>query len=110
MEKSPYIGQMDRKIQIVELIKTKNSTGEEEVTENIISVPMSCMNEVSGSEDAEGKIRHIVNRTYTIRYNSDVLNKAAGLVVKDGVQKFPVYHVKEIGRKKHLILLVQDYE
>jgi hypothetical protein len=110
MEKSPYIGQMDRKIQIVELVKTKNSTGELEVTENVIAEPFAYMNEVSGSEDADGKIRHIVNRTYIIRYNAIVLQKANELVVVDGSQKFSVYHPKEIGRKKHIALLVNDYE
>lgn len=110
MDKSPFIGQMDRKIQIVELVKTKNSTGELEVTENVISEPFSFMNEVSGSEDAEGKIRHLINRTYIIRYNAIVLQRASELVVIDGLQKFSIYHVKEIGRKKHMTLLVNDYE
>jgi hypothetical protein len=110
MDKSPYIGQMDRKIQIVELVKTKNSTGELEVTESVISEPFACMNEVSGSEEADGKIRHLVNRTYIIRYNAVVKSKASQLVVIDSSQKFSIYHAKEIGRKKHLILLVNDYE
>lgn len=110
MEKSPYIGKMDRPIKIVELVKTPNSTGEEEVTENVIAEPFSEMIEVSGSEDADGKIRHIINRTYTIRHNTSVLRKATELVVIDGLQKFNVYHIKEIGRKMHLMLLVKDYE
>lgn len=109
MEKTPYIGQMNRKIEIVELVKTQNSTGEEQVTENVISEPFARMDEVSGSEDAEGKIRHIINRTYTIRHNTSVLRKATELVVYDNSQKFSVYHVKEIG-KTHLLLLVNYYE
>ncbi|MNF81075.1 hypothetical protein D3C85_614990 [compost metagenome] len=110
MDKSPFIGQMDRKIQIVELVKTQNSTGEEEVAQNVISEPFAFMNEVSGSEDADGKIRHLINRNYTIRYNTSVLHKATELIVIDGLQKFSVYHVREIGRKKHLTLLVNNYE
>ncbi|OXB01745.1 hypothetical protein B0A75_04705 [Flavobacterium oncorhynchi] len=109
MDKSPYIGQMNRKIKIVEFEKTQNSTGEEEIAENVISEPFAFMNEVSGSEDADGKIRHIVNRTYTIRYNTSVLRKATELVVYDNEQKFSVYHVKEIGNT-HLVLLVTNYE
>lgn len=109
MEKAPYIGQMNLKIKIVELVKTQNSTGEEVVTENVISEPFARMDEVSGSEDAEGKIRHIINRTYTIRKNTSVLRKATELIVHDDGQKFSVYHVKKIG-KTHLLLLVNYYE
>lgn len=100
---------MNRKIQIVELIKQQNSTGEEETTQNVISEPFAFMDDVSGSEDAEGKIRHIVNRTYTIRHNTSVLRKATELVVLDNGQKFSVYYVKEVGRT-HLILGVNLYE
>ena len=110
MDKSPFIGQMDRKIQIVEFEKTKNSTGEAELVPNVIAEPFANMNEVSGSEEADGKIRHLINRTYTIRYNSVVVSKANQLVVIDGLQKFSIYHAKEIGRKKHLTLLVKNYE
>lgn len=109
MDKTPYIGQMNRKIKIVEFEKTQNSTGEAEIEENIISEPFAFMNEVSGSEDADGKIRHIVNRTYTIRHNTSVIRKATELVVYDNEQKFSVYHVKEIDRT-HLVLLVTNYE
>ena len=110
MEKTPFIGQLDRKIQIVELVKTQNSTGEMEVTQNVISEPFAQMNDVSGSEDVEGKIRHIINRTYTIRHNTSLLGKATELVVLDNGQKFNIYHATEIGRKQYLKLLVRDYE
>lgn len=110
MEKTPFIGALDRKIQIVELVKTQNSTGEMEVTHTVFAEPFAQMNDVSGSEDVEGKIRHIINRTYTIRHNTSLLGKATELVVLDGVQKFNIYHVMEIGRKQYLKLLVRDYE
>lgn len=110
MDKNPFIGQMDRKIQVCELVKTRNSTGEQEVSQNVIANPFAFMNEVSGGEDVEGKIRHLINRTYTVRYNAALLVNTIELVVIDGNQKFEVYHAKEIGRKKHIILMVKDYE
>lgn len=110
MDKNPFIGQMDRKIQICELVKTRNSTGEEEVTQNVVASPFAYMNEVSGGEDVEGKIRHLINRTYTIRYNAAVLPNIIEKVLIDGTETFEIYHAKEIGRKRHLILMVRDYE
>lgn len=110
MEKTPFIGQLNRKIQIVELVKTQNSTGEMEVTQNVISEPFAQMNDVSGGEDVEGKIRHIINRFYVIRYSAMIRMRASELVVIDGEQKFNIYHAMEIGRKQFLKLLVKDYE
>ena len=110
MDKSPFIGQLDRVISIVELIETRNTTGEMDVTENTIATPYAFMHDVSGSEDVEGKIRHLINRTYVIRYNELIKNKATEMMVIDGNQKFDIYHVQEIGRRKHLKLLVRDYE
>lgn len=110
MEKTPFIGQMDRLISIVELVKTRNSTGEEETTESVVSNPYAQMTDVSGNEDIEGKVRHLINRTYVIRYNQTVKEKATTLMVIDDSKKYNVYHVKELGRKKYLVILVKDYE
>lgn len=110
MQKTPYIGQMDRLISIVELVKTRNSTGEEEVTETVVANPYAQMIDVSANEDFEGKVRHLINRTYIIRYNPTVKAKAEELVINDDGKKYSVYHIKENGRKKFLEILVKDYE
>jgi head-tail adaptor len=110
MEKMPYIGQMCRMIQVIEEIKTRNSTGEEEVSDAMIAQPFAHLKEMSGSEDVEGKVRHSINRSYTIRYNAAVKVKANQLVVLDGADRFDVYHVKEIGRKRFLEIMVHQNE
>lgn len=104
MEK-PFIGKMDTKIQVVLVEKTRDEAGGVGTTETVVCSSFSYMKEVSGQEDPEGKIRHLVNRTYTIRYNSEVLEKATQLKVKDDNQVFDVFHVKKIGRKSHLEIL-----
>jgi head-tail adaptor len=106
---NPYIGQMDRKIEIIELVKTPTSTGSVTTNEVVIANPFAYMNEVSGNEDAEGKIRHLVNRTYTIRYNAEIKAKSNQLKLKDADELFEVIHLKELGRKKHLQLIVKLY-
>lgn len=104
---NPFIGQMDRKIDIVWVTKTKSTAGGVSETETVIASPFAQMKEVSGNEDPEGKIRHIVDRKYIIRYNSEVYGKSTELRVKDGNNTFNVYHVKELdGRRRHLEILV----
>lgn len=106
---NPFIGQMDRKIKVIELVKVRTSTGSAPVVEKVIANPFAFMKEISGDEEAEGKIRHLVNRTYTIRYNAEIKAKSNQLKVKDGDATFEVIHVKELGRKKHLQLMVKMY-
>ncbi len=106
---NPFIGQMDRKIEVIELVKAATTTGAKSTTEEVIASPFAYMKEISGDEEAEGKIRHLVNRTYTIRYNSVIKAKSNQLKVKDANEVFEVIHVKELGRKKHLQLMVKMY-
>jgi len=103
---NPFIGQMDRMIEILLVEKTKSSAGGVSEATTSIANPFAYMKEVSGTEDPEGKIRHIVNRTYTIRYTAQVLQYNTKLKIVDGAQTFNVFHVKEIGRKKHLEIMV----
>lgn len=56
--KNPFIGQLDRKIKILEPATIRNTTGEEEVVLNLLFEPWAQMMDVSGDEDVEGKIRH----------------------------------------------------
>lgn len=110
MEKTPFIGQMDRKISIVELVKTRNSTGEEETTETVVANPYAQMKDVSSNEDFEGKVRNLINRTYIIRFNAALKANANSMVVIDGGTRYGIYHIKEIGRRSYLEILVKDYE
>lgn len=110
MTKNPYIGQMDRKIQVVQETLTQNAMGEQKPSETVVASPWAFMEEAGGEEDVEGKIRHLIERKYTIRYNSDILANGHEYIIKDGSQTFAIYHVVEIGRKKHIQLLATKYE
>ena len=110
-DKLPFIGELNRKIKIVEMIKTRNSTGEEEITHNEIAAPYSKMIDVSGTEDIEGKIRHFINRHYVIRWTSLLSQRSiTNLLVVDGNSKFNIYHSIEMGRNRMIKLLVKEYE
>lgn len=110
MEKKPFVGQMDRKVQIVEVTKTKTSTGFEEDTDVAVCEPFAFMEEVSGGEDEEGKVIHLVDRTYTVRYRSEIKAGQNKLFLIDGSQRYEVNHIKEIGRNSHLKLMCRIYE
>lgn len=101
---------MDRKITIMSLSKSQNTTGEEETTLSTLAEPWAYMAEQNGSEDIEGKVRHIIDRSYTIRYNATVAATGNEMILVDGSRAFDVYHVIEIGRKQHLKLLVTRHE
>lgn len=110
MPKNPYIGQMDREISLVEKKPTQSNTGAETLNEIVVSAPWAYMQDISGVEETEGKIKHLVNRTYTIRYDDDVKSKANALILIDDNQRYEVLHIIEIGRRKHLEIRVKLYE
>jgi len=110
MEKKPFIGQKDRRITVSTKTFAANAVGERKETVVAISDAFAFMDDVSGGEDIEGKVRHLINRTYFIRYNPVVKAKANALVVIDDSKKYDVYHIKEIGRKRYLEIMVKDYE
>lgn len=109
-DKKPFISQLDRKVQIIQFVTTKNEVNEKITTQEVIAQPMAKMEDVSGTEDVEGKVRYMVNRKYTIRWNSDVATLKNKLAVKDGEKLFDVINVVELGRKSHLMLMVKNYE
>ena len=110
MENKPYIGQKDRQVQIIEQTEVSSATGAPVKTNVVKANPFAYMKDVSGGEDVEGKVRHLVNRTYTIRYNSDIATNGFKYFLLDGGAKFFIEHVKEIGRKDHLELICRLYE
>jgi len=108
--KTPYIGQLDHKIQVIKETLVQNALGEQKPTQSIIAEPWAFMEESGGNEDVEGKVRHLINRKYTIRYSSDILKNGSDYLVLDNGIKYEIYHVMAIGRKQHLQLLVNIYE
>ena len=109
MSKNPFIGQMDRLIVLVEKVTIRSASGAETVNEVQVAKPWAFMQDVSGTEDTDGKIKHLVNRTYTVRYDRNIKSKSNTLILIDDSQKYEVIHVIEIGRKKHLEIRVKTY-
>lgn len=110
MENKTFIGQMDRKIQLVQKTKSQTTTGSEKSTPVIVSEPFAAMQDTSGGEEVEGKVIHLVNRIYTIWYNPVVKEKGTALVLIDEGRKFEILHIIEKGRKQYLEIRCKLYE
>ena len=101
---------MDRKVQIIELTKTKTSTGEETTADVTVCEPFAYMEDLNGDEIEEGKVIALVNRSYTLRYRSEIKAGQNKLILIDDGRRFEVNNVIEIGRKSHLKLMCRIYE
>lgn len=110
MEKKPFIGQMDRKVVILKFVKTQSSTGATVPSEQTVICVFAKMDEKSGNEELDGKVMHVVNRTYTIRFDQTILNYGKDYILQDGSVKYKIVNVSELGRRQHLILKVNVYE
>ena len=110
MEKAPFIGQLDRKIVIIQITNVRDSMSVNKPTETTVCEPYAKMDDVYGTEELEGKIFHLVNRKYTIRYRDIIANKGHEMLLIDNDQKFKIKHVKLIGRRSHLELLCERNE
>ncbi len=101
---------MDRRISLFDKNPLRSDSGAEKRSEVLVTSAWAYMQEVSGSEDTDGKIKHLVNRTYTIRFNAIVKEKSNSLVLMDDSMRYEVIHVIEIGRREHLEIRVKAYE
>ncbi len=102
--KRSYAGQRDRRVQVVRVSNTKDAIGGAVGSSESIGFFWASMQDLSGVEDEEGKVLHIVNRTYTIPYLTIVKTSGEEMEVIDEGENFKIYHVQEIGRKHQLLL------
>jgi head-tail adaptor len=110
MVKTPFIGQLDRKITITQIVNSRNSINVNKPTETTVAEPYAHMQDVSGNEELEGKVFHLVDRKYTIRYNQEIAKKGHEMLLLDDGEKFKIKHVKQIGRRNYLELICERNE
>lgn len=108
--KKPFIGQMDRLVDIVRKAKSQTVTGSQISTEELVCRYWAFLEEKSGDEEVEGKVMHVSDRDYTIRFNSDVKKNGKDYVLIDDGKRYEIRDINEIGRKGFLKLNVSLYE
>lgn len=108
--RKPYIGQMDRKIVVYENIKTQNDIGEAKEEKKKIAECWARVDTDTGSEKVEGNVRHLLNKSFTIRFNAVIFERGNEFVVEYNKQFYNITHVSEIGRRSHLQLICFVYD
>jgi len=106
---APFIGAMNRRVSIYKTELVPNELSEHKETDVLVCEPWAAMKDTSGNQEIDGAIVSVVNRSYTIRRNPDVVAGGRQMILVDGAQRFAVHGMKEIGRT-HLELLVTAYE
>jgi head-tail adaptor len=109
-EPRTYIGQLDTPIEIMQTVNTQTNTGSVESTLEPVCKPWAHVKETGGSEDVEGSIRHTIKRSYVIRYRSDVAATGVKMFVNDRGVTYDITHIKHIGRRNMLELIVEGHD
>jgi head-tail adaptor len=111
MDKTPYIGQLQYPITVEQPNVTKNATGEETVSGyTVVANLKAALNDYDTKEEVDGKLRNLIERSYTVRFRQEILDDADELVVRDNGNLYKIYHVREVKRKRFLEILVTSYE
>ncbi|WP_413513255.1 head-tail adaptor protein [Myroides odoratus] len=108
--RKPFIGQMDRKITIYENIKTQNNIGEAKEEKKKVTECWARVDTDNGSEKVEGNVRHLINKSFTIRFNEIIFKRGNEFLVSYNNQFYSITHVAEIGRRSHLQLICFVYD
>lgn len=111
MENLPYIGQLQYPITIEREVKGRTTTGEESATsyETVLDLKAKLSRQ-NGNDDVEGKVRTLIDRSYIVRFRSELLEDTDTLYVVDGTERYRIYNVRELKRKRWLEILVTQYE
>lgn len=106
MEKTPYIGALNTKVQIYRMDTVRDAVGASKETPVLVCDTFASPDDNSGGEVVNEKILHVVRGVYTIRKRAGLMGDEK-LVLYDGVAQFNVEHVRKLGRS-HLQLVVQS--
>jgi len=103
-KKVAHIGQMDRRVELIKYDKTITDTGERTKIEVSLGFVWSKLQDVSGTEEIEGKVISLSVRRYIIRWRNDVVQSGVTFYIKDEDGEYNVHSVEHQGRKEYLVL------
>lgn len=113
MEKDAlFIGNMDRRIQVIEKITTKSEdTGAEILTNNLLAEVWAERKTASSDKQLDDKVVALNVVVFGIHYHPDIVSKNIQdlFVIDEGVE-YEVYGVEPTGRKKYIKLKTQKRE
>jgi hypothetical protein len=107
------LGAFKSKIQVIDIVKTKSSTGGVVETPQVLKTFWSKRKEVSGTEDEEGRVRAIFDVAFIVKYSIDFADgKAIGMLVKDTASNvfYKIESIVEIEFRKFLRINAVKHE
>lgn len=100
-----YIGQLDVRISLKENTRVTSATGEKTDTPTLFKTVWAKVEDVSGTEDTEGKIIALNVRKYTVRYDPDlVLKKITDMFIDHDNEIYNIHSTAFTGRKEYITL------
>jgi hypothetical protein len=101
-----YIGQLDKRVEIVKYSDVQSETGAPEHAEETVVTTWAKCEFQSGNEELEGQVISLNIRNYTTRFIQELLNEGEKFYITDIVDGglFNIHHVEQVGRKEYLIL------
>ncbi|MFD0762985.1 head-tail adaptor protein [Lutibacter aestuarii] len=89
---------------------TESDTGEDVPLEVNFKQVWASLDDLSGSEDADGKIIALNVRKYVIRYIKEVVISGVEMLVVDEDGTYNITSVQQLGRKNFLLLKCRKRE
>lgn len=105
-----YIGQLDRRIELVQYSIVKSSTGSPEKTETSLGNFWAKLQDLSGNEEVDGRVISLNVRKYVMQYQSQLVQDGVKFYLKDEDGEYNIHHVAHIGRKEYLELKTSKRE
>lgn len=100
----PYIGSLDRKIKILQVVKERDSTGGEKSVTKVFCEPWTAIVDDSGGEQIDMAVMETSSRTYVIRWRREIEKNGFEMLLEDDGVQYKIVHVAIIGRKQYLQL------
>lgn len=104
MEDPIKIGQLDRRVQFVELMRTITSTGATSTVDNVVANLWAKIVDITGTEENDGKVFALAVRKYIIRYDETIAKSGERMWIIDGEDRYNIHSIALQGRKQYLIL------
>ncbi|WP_449284323.1 phage head completion protein [Lutibacter aestuarii] len=104
------IGSLNRSVMLKTISITESDTGEDVPLEVNFKQVWASLDDLSGSEDADGKIIALNVRKYVIRYIKEVVISGVEMLVVDEDGTYNITSVQQLGRKNFLLLKCRKRE
>lgn len=109
MDRVPFAGELDKQIQVYKVEFVPDELSDHKPVDVLVCNARAKLQDLSSSQEVEGAVVSVMNRSYTIRRNPEIATGGLKMhIVHNGVT-YGIQSIKEIDRS-HLQLIVKGYE